>query len=82
MRFERNASDRALVVGLGFFVCDVQRNVSRYLQLDFTNLPTSLPMATASSRRSCARIARRAAFRRAANGASRGATWDRGRLCL
>lgn len=41
MRFERNATDHAPVVILGFFVRDVLRNVSQYLQLDFTNLPTS-----------------------------------------
>ena len=41
LRFERNAGDRAPVVILGFFVRDVLRNVSQYLQLDFTNLPTS-----------------------------------------
>lgn len=41
LRFERNVDDRAPVVILGFFVRDVLRNVSRYLRLDFTNLPTS-----------------------------------------
>jgi hypothetical protein len=40
LRFEANAADRAPVSILGFFVRDVLRNVSRYLQLDSTNLPT------------------------------------------
>ena len=41
LRFERNGEDRAPVTVLGFFVRDVLRNVTQYLQLDFTNAPTT-----------------------------------------
>ncbi len=39
LRFELNTADHAPVSVLGFFVRDVLRNVTRYLHLDFTNLP-------------------------------------------
>lgn len=41
LRFERNRNDHAPVTILGFFVRDVLRNVTQYLQFDFTILPTA-----------------------------------------
>lgn len=41
LRFERNQDDHAPVTILGFFVRDVLRNVTQYLQFDFTTMPTA-----------------------------------------
>ncbi|MBI4515129.1 MAG: hypothetical protein HY699_04845 [Deltaproteobacteria bacterium] len=40
LRFESNETDQAPVTILGFFVRDVLRNVSQYVQFEFINTPT------------------------------------------